>query len=112
MVTMRRLLCSFIVIHQQDEQQLSVADLWSFDDKGATHTQFRVGLEQKLQFFVELQLNRVASVGLALSVDVESEVLAGGEPIFLAGLECLARLTNNLELVVAEKTLQRLLDVR
>ena len=84
----------FIILDHQHEQQLSAADLWTFDDERTAFAQVGVGFEQDLIFFVELEIQRVTGVVLAPSIDVKSEVLAVCEPIFLTRLERLIRLAN------------------
>src|SRR6266513_3099012 len=56
MTTTPGLLGFFIVIDEQDEQQLSVANLRAFDYEGATCAQFGVSLEQEFLLFIQLQI--------------------------------------------------------
>src|SRR5437588_3084459 len=98
------------LLHHQDEQQLPAAHLRPFDHERTPLAQLRVRLEQKLIFFVKFQVQNVARFGLAPCIDMQRKVLTGSSPIFLTGLECLARLPDDLELIVAEKFFQRLLD--
>ena len=79
------------------------ADLRPIDHERTPLAQLRVRLKQKLIFFVKFQVQNVARFGLAPCIDMQRKVLAGSSPIFLTGLECLARLADDLELIVAEK---------
>ena len=45
-----------VILDHQYEQQLSAANLWAFNDEWAALAQVRVGLEQDLIFFVELEV--------------------------------------------------------
>src|SRR5712691_4457522 len=97
-----------IILYDQNKEQLPTPDLRALNYKRAALAQFCVGLEQNLFFFVELQVDRVARVAFALSVDVQREIFARGQPIFLTRLQCFAGLADDLELIVSEKFLQRL----
>src|SRR5882724_5655381 len=99
-----------MLLDNQDQQQLSTAYLWTFDHQWTPPAQFGVGFKQELFFLVKLQVQNVASFALASGIDVQPEKFAGGEPIFLAGLERLSRLADHLKLIVAKKVLERLLD--
>src|SRR4051812_23149867 len=46
---------------------------------------------------------------MALGVDLQRKISTPGQPAFLARLQCLARLANNLKLIVAEELLKILL---
>src|SRR5438105_277979 len=83
-----------VVLYHQHEEQLSAADLRAFDYERAALTQVRVGLEQDVAFFVELEVQRVTGFIFAASIDVQPKVFAVGEPIFLARLQYFARLAD------------------
>ena len=95
----------FVPFHYQNEQELAVTYLRALDHKRAAFAQVSIGLEEDLIFFVELEIKGVASIVLALSIDVQPEILAVREPVFFAGLECFVRLTDELELIVTEQIL-------
>src|SRR6266480_3732926 len=78
-------ICLFLVLYHQHEQQLSAADLRSFNDERTAFAQVRVGLEQNLFLFVELEVQRVTRVVLAASIDLQREIFAVSEPILLTG---------------------------
>ena len=99
-----------MLLDNQHQQQLSTAYLWAFDHQWTSPAQFGVGFKQELFFLVEFQIQNVASFGLASGIDMQPEEFAGGEPIFLAGLERLSRLADDLKLIVTEKVLERLFD--
>src|SRR4030095_8587399 len=99
-----------MLLDNQHQQQLSTAYLWTFDHQWTPSAQFGVGFKQELFFLVKFQIQNVTSYALASGIDMQPEEFAGGEPIFLAGFERLSRLADHLELIVAEKVFQRLLD--
>src|SRR5438034_4735872 len=98
------------LLHNQNQKQLSAADLRAFDDQGAAFAQLGVGLKQELFLLVKFQVQNVARLGFASRINMQPEKFAGCEPVFLASLECLLRLANHLELVVAEKFFKRPFD--
>ena len=96
---------SLRLLHNQNQKQLSAADLRAFDDQGAAFAQLGVGLEQELFLLVKFQVQNVARFGFASRINMQPEKFAGCEPVFLSSLECFLRLADYLELVVAEKFL-------
>src|ERR1041385_4384747 len=94
-------------LHDQHEQQLPAANLRPFDYKRAALVQLCVHLQQKLLFLEKLQVQNIARFGLSPGIDMQREIFAGSQPIFLAGSERFAGLADDLELIVAEKFFQR-----
>ncbi len=94
---------SLPLLHNQNQKQLSAADLRAFDYQGAAFAQLGVGLEQELFLLVKFQVQNVTCLRLASRINMQPEEFARCKPVFLAGLECLLRLANHLKLVVAEK---------
>src|SRR4029453_13185580 len=99
-----------MLLDNQHQQQLPAAYLWTFDHQRTSPAQFGVRFKQELFFLVKFQIQNVTSYALASGIDMQPEEFAGGEPIFLAGFERFSRLADHLELFVAEKVFQRLLD--
>src|SRR5436309_9545419 len=92
-----------VVLYDQYEQQLSAANLRPLDDERAAFAEVRVRLEQDIAFLVKLEIQLVTEIIFAASIDMQPEIFAVREPIFLTGLERLVRLANDLELIVTKK---------
>src|SRR4029077_1692361 len=102
---------AFLILYHQHKKELTIAYLRAFDDQRTASTQVRVGFEQDFFFLIELEIQTVTGVVFAAGIAVQREVFARSEPIFFSGLERSVRLTDQLELIVAEQILQRLLEL-
>ena len=85
-------------------------DLRSLDDDRAGSAQIGIGFEQNILFFIQLEIQRVTGVILAARIDMQREIFAVCQPIFLAGLKRFVRLADELELIVTEKVLEGLFE--
>src|SRR5262249_44778016 len=63
--------------------------------------------EQGLTILKQLQVNPITVPRHAARINVQREVFACGEPFCLSGLERFARLSNNFELIIPKRSLQR-----
>src|SRR5438094_2447807 len=95
-------------LHNEHQQQLSTPNLRPFDHERTPLAQLGVCFEQKLFLLVQFQVQNITSFAFASCIDTQPEKFAGCEPVFLAGFECLARLADNLKLVIdqSSKTLK------
>src|SRR5439155_25182030 len=94
-------------LHNEHQQQLSTPNSRAFDHERTPLAQLGVCFEQKLFLFVHFQVENITIFAFASCIDTQPEKFAGCEPVFLAGFECLARLADNLKLVITEKVLQK-----
>src|ERR1700737_812480 len=102
----------FIVYYDEDQEQLAAADLRAFDNQRAALAKLGVGLEKQVFFLPQFQIQLITPLIRALRVDMEREILARRQPIFLPVLKRLARLTNDFELIVAKQFFEGLLERR
>src|SRR5206468_12444885 len=79
-------------LHNEHQQQLSTPNLRPFDHERTPRAQLGVCFEQKLFLLVQFQLQNITSFAFPSCIDTQPETFAGCEPLFLAGLESLARL--------------------
>src|ERR1700731_1468887 len=94
-----------LVIYQEDQEQLAAANLGPFDNERTALAQLGVRFKKQLLFLPELQVQFITCFVRAPRVDMEREIFARGQPIFLPAIERLARLADDFELIVAEKPL-------
>src|SRR5262249_23923265 len=99
------------LLHDQHDDQLAVTDLRAANDKWACLIQFRCGFQYQLLFLEKFQVQHVGIHFLVSGIDLQRKIFAGGEPIFLARLQGLARLTNELELRITKKSPQCAFDL-
>src|SRR3954447_7382836 len=93
--------CPARLLHDQNEEQLTVADLRSLNDEWAAFAQFGCGLENELiggririLSLPKFQIHQVTPVARPLSVHLQGKVFARGEPVFLSVDQRFARLSN------------------
>src|ERR1700738_5145201 len=75
-----------VTIHNQDQQQLAAADLRAFNHDRTLLAQLGFRFEKQLLVLKQLQVQLVSAGGYALGVDVQREIFARSQPVFVAGL--------------------------
>src|ERR1700730_4367258 len=98
------------LLYDEHKEQLSAADLRTFDHERAALAQLGFGLEKKLLFLEELQIQDVTSGRFAARIYTKRKILARSKPVLLAGLQSFGRLAKDIKVVVPEKFSESLLE--
>jgi hypothetical protein len=81
--------------------------LRALDHQRARFAQLRVCLEQEIFLLEQFQGQNITRIVVPFRINMEREIFARSQPVFRSADQRLPRLTDHLELVVAEQIFQR-----
>ena len=94
-------------MHDEEKQELTVANLRAPDHQRAARAQSCIGFQQGLPILKQLKMNSVSVTSRAPGINMKRKMFARGQPVCLASSKRFARLAYNLKLIVTKRALQR-----